>query len=69
MGIIHPSHFCYKELAELYTLLSKLKSYAIKCETEKKNNNHFPYARGQIKIVIADLIHVCALLSIICLPI
>lgn len=40
MGIIHPSHFCYNELAEFYTLLSKLKSYAIKCGTEKINN-HF----------------------------
>lgn len=40
MGIIHPSLFCFKELAEFYTLLSKLKSGAIKCGTEK-NNNHF----------------------------
>lgn len=32
--------FTYNKLSELYSLLAKLKSLAIKCGTEK-NNNHY----------------------------
>lgn len=36
------NYYCYKELADLYTQLAKLKSLAIKCGYEKVNG-HYSY--------------------------
>lgn len=40
IGILYPARFCYNELAEFYTQLSKLKSLAIKCDSGKTNNHY-----------------------------
>lgn len=42
MKNILPNHYCYKELADLYTQIAKFKSLAIKCGYEKING-HYTY--------------------------
>lgn len=48
IGVIYPRRFCYDELADLYTQLTKLKYLAIKCGSDK-TNNHYTTCQWSVK--------------------